>query len=236
MINVEIKLELSEKRSLVAAKWTIFLGIACIILSSCSTSRGIRLRNKNIAEWEGYRWKEIKRSSEKDVCEWIISSRKIRDSNFLEYKIEGDMQSSPEAFVSSFRQDIYNQAKNLANKEFPTYDILEESEESLLIYAIHKEPFPLKNTEMRIKYTFVSNVDGSGGVSWKETWEDWPSPSSKKLSRVQSFRGSWNLFPTSNHSSQAVNSVNFDPKKMPIWLVKPMVINFLKKEWKKFTK
>ena len=236
MKNTKTRNELGKKRSLNICRNLLFLGIISFTLSSCSTHRGIRLRNKNIAAWEAYQWKQIKKSSEKEVQEWTISTRKVRGTNFLEYKIEGDVTSSPEAFVSSFRQDIYNQAEDLANKKFPTYEILEETKESLLTYVIHKEPFPFKNTEMRIRYNFFSNEDGSTGVRWKETWDGWPKKSSKKLSRVQSFRGSWSLFPTSNNSSQAVNSVNFDPKKMPIWLVKPMVLKFLKQEWKKLRK
>lgn len=204
------------------------LGIVSLTLSSCSTHRAIRLKEKSIEEPNAYQFEEIKRSAGGEDGKWTIYSRKIKGTNFSEYKIEGAINASPKACREAFRQDILNQSTDLENKKYPTYKIVSESKDSLSTYVIHKEPFPLKNTEMSVRYIFFNNEDGSAGVRWHEAWAANQVPPSKKLSRVETFRGSWSFAPTSDNSCQAVNSVQFDPKGMPLWLVKPMVINFLK--------
>lgn len=209
--------------------YALIFGILCASLSSCSGQRSIRLRNKSIKEWSAYQWEEMKKSSADEANEWTVYSRKVRGSNFLEYKIEGNVSASPKACVSAFQQDIHHQANDSTNEKYPTYEIIHASNKDLLTYAIHKEPFPFKNTEMSVHYLFFQDSGSTAeGVQWKEAWdEDTMPPPSNKLSRVESFRGSWNFSPTSDTSCTAVNSVQFDPKKMPLWLVNPMVIKFL---------
>lgn len=221
--------EVSKTKSPHLLCYALIIGITCITLSSCSTQRAILLKHKSIKEWSAYQWEEVKRSSEGDLKEWTVYSRQLKGTNFLEYKIEGDVEASPKACVASFKQDIHNQADELTNKKYPTYEILEATSEHLLTYVIHKEPFPFKDTEMRIHYIFFKDTMGpSEGVKWIEAWDDDSAPTlSKKLSRVETFRGSWRFSPATNNSCVAVNSVQFDPKKMPLWLVNPMVIRFL---------
>lgn len=210
--------------------YTIILGVASMTFSSCSTHRAIRLRNKSIKKWESFQFQEIKKSPNNEVAKWIIYSRKIKGTSFLEYKIEGNIESTSKACFSAFRKDIHNQAADLNNEKYPTYDIVYESTDSLLTYVIHKEPFPLKNTEMSVRYIFFKGTENSTQVvEWEEAWNEASVPPlSKKIKRVQTFRGSWHFTPITNNISSAVNSVSFDPKKMPIWLVEPMVFKFLK--------
>ncbi len=208
--------------------YTIVLGIASITFSSCSTHRAIRLRNKSIKEWSSYQMEEVKKSPEGKGEKWTIYSRKIKGTNFSEYKIEGDIQAAPKACVAAFKQDILNQSADLKNKKHPTYEIKINSKDSLLTYVIHNEPFPFKDTEMSVMYIFFNDKDGNTGITWHEAWEESQIHPSKKLNRVQIFRGSWSFSSTSNNSCQATNSVQFDPKGMPLWLVKPMVMKFLK--------
>jgi hypothetical protein len=208
--------------------YTIILGIASLTFSSCSTHRGIRLRNKSIKEWMTYQWGEIEKSPNSEDEKWTIYSRKIKGTSFLEYMIVGDIEASPTACIAAFRHDILNQAADLANKKYPTYEIVSESKDSLLRYVIHNEPFPLKDTEMSVKYIFFNDEDGSTSVTWHEAWDESQVQISKKLNRVETFRGSWNFALTSDNSWQGANSVQFDPKGMPMWLVKPMVMKFLK--------
>lgn len=208
--------------------YTIILGIASLTFSSCSTHRAIRLRNKSIKEWSAYQFEEIKKSPDSEGEKWTIYSRKIKGTNFSEFKIEGNIEASPKTCVVIFRQDIQNQAADLKNKKYPTYDIVSESKDSLLTYVIHNEPFPLKDTEMSVRYIFFNDEDGSAGVTWHEAWNESQVQLSKKFSRVKTFRGSWSFTPVSSNSCYASNSVQFDPKGIPLWLVKPMVIKFLK--------
>lgn len=208
--------------------FTILLGIASLTFSSCSTHRAIRLRNKSIKEWSAYQLEEVKKSPEGKGEKWTIYSRKIKGTNFSEYKIEGDIEASPKACVAAFKQDILNHSADLKNKKYPTYEIASDSKDSLLTYVIHNEPFPLKDTEMSVRYVFSNDKDGSTGVTWHEAWAESQVQPSKKLNRVETFRGSWSFAPTSGNSCRAANSVQFDPKGMPLWLVKPMVMNFLK--------
>ena len=203
-------------------KFCISITVLISFLGCKSTQNAISMETKEED------WKVVKTDKD-DEPNWVIYTRKIAGTSFLAYKIEGDIKSSSKACISAFKQDIHNLANGSKNKMYPTYQIVDESKDSLLTYVIHKEPFPLKNTEMSIQYIFFSNEDGSTGVRWKEDWEVNPIQPSKKLSRVTSFRGSWHFSPISNNHSTGVNSVHFDPKKMPLWLVQPMVFKFLKK-------
>ena len=207
---------------------TIAFGVASMTLSSCSTQRATQSRDKSIKEWESFEFQEIKKSSNGELGKWAIYSRKIKGSNFLEYKIEGVIGATAKACIEAFKQEIHNQAGDLENKKYPTYEIVREFGDSLLTYVIHNEPFPLKDTEMSVMYTFFNDEEGSTGVTWHEAWDESQVQPSKKLNRVETFRGSWSFTPTSGNFWHAANSVQFDPKGMPLWLVKPMVIKFLK--------
>jgi hypothetical protein len=81
---------------------------------------------------------------------------------------------------------------------------------------------------MSVRYLFFSAEDGGFGARWNEAWEESQIQPSKKLKRVDTFRGSWSFSPITNNSSKAINSVQFDPKGMPLWLINPMVYKFLK--------
>lgn len=209
---------------------SVYVGLiflASPVLNSCSVHRIERLKNKSYKEWKAYQWKIVKKDKN-DSPSWIIYTRKIESTNFLEYKIEGNIKSTPKDCISSFRQDIHYQANDKVNKKYPTYDIVYESNDSIVTYIIHNEPFPLKDTEMSVKYIFYNNEEENTGVRWHEAWDDNSVSCSKKLNRVQTFRGHWNFSLTANDSCEATNSVSFDPKKMPLWLVEPMVFKFLK--------
>ena len=125
--------------------------------------------------------------------------------------------------------NIYHQANKKNNKKYPTYKIINESPDSVLTYVVHNEPFPFKDTEMRVKYVFSTNADGSKYVKWKESWDKGSIGTSKKLNRVETFRGSWEFAVISENRVNATNIVQFDPKGMPKVLVQPMVTKFLKK-------
>ena len=209
--------------------YIFILGTVSLTFSSCATHRAIRLRNESVKEWMTYQWGEIEKSPNSADEKWTIYSRKIKETNFLEYKIVGDIKSSPKACIAAFRQDIMNQAADLKNTKYPTYKIVNEAKDSLLTYVIHNEPFPLKDTEMSVRYIFVNDEDGSTSVTWHEAWDESQVQISKKLNRVETFRGSWIFATTSNNSNQAANNVQFDPKNVPRWLYKPMVLKFLKK-------
>ncbi|MFT6502753.1 MAG: hypothetical protein ACJASQ_002884 [Crocinitomicaceae bacterium] len=211
--------------STVYGRKAIRYGVFSIVLFGaigCSSSRNVISSDEGINKWE------IAKIDKGDSPNWIIYTRKIAGTNFLEYKIEGDVQSSPTACVTSFRQDIYNQANDLENKKFPTYQIVNESKDSLTTYVIHNEPFPLKDTEMSVRYIFYNDEEGSAGVRWNEAWDSNSTSPSKKLNRVETFRGQWNFSLVDADACDAVNSVSFDPKKMPLWLIEPMVFKFLK--------
>lgn len=208
--------------------YTVLIAIATIALSSCSKHRAIRLRNKSIKEWSAYRLEVIKESSHRDNLVWTISSRKIKGTNKYEYQIEGVVGSEPSNCIASFAKEIKDQAADMNNKKYPIYDIVHESDDSLLTYVIHNEPFPLKDTEMSVAYLFHDSEDGNFGVRWHEVWGEQQKKPSKKLKRIELFRGSWNFEPMAGDSCKATNMVQFDPKKMPRWFFEPMVVKFLK--------
>lgn len=197
------------------------------VLTVFSYQSCVSPRDRSIKEWEKYEWKTVK-VDKNDQPTWTIYKRKLVGTNFLEYKIEGDIKSPPKACVASFKQDIHNHANDLKNKKFPTYEIVEESKEGLLTYVIHNEPFPLKDTEMSIRYTFFSDEDGSTGARWREAWDECPVQPSKKLNRIETFRGSWHFLPISSNHNKAVNSVQFELRGMPLWFAELMVLKFLK--------
>ncbi|MEO1449337.1 MAG: hypothetical protein AAFV07_07385 [Bacteroidota bacterium] len=208
-----------------AAKWVAYLIPLVLLTTSCRSTKGFPIADKQDEGWI------IVKADKQENPDWIIYGRKMPDSNFLEYKIEGEVNRSATASIETFRQKILDLSSGVKQeKKLTTYELLSGSESELTTYVIHNEPFPLKDTEMSVRYVFSRNPDGSTGVTWQEAWENYPVQPSKKLNRIETFRGSWNFTPVSETSSRAVNSVNFDPKKMPLWLVEPMVFKFLKKE------
>ncbi len=202
----------------------IFLMLMVFGFQSCGSTRA---RDKSIREWEKSEWKIVK-TDKKENPTWAIHSRKIKGTDFSEYRIGGDIDATAESCITAFKQDIHDQAADLKNKKYPSYEIVSESNDSLLTYVIHHEPFPFKDTEMSVMYIFFNEENGSTGVRWHEAWDKSQIQPSKKLDRVETFRGSWSFTPTFGNACQAVNSVQFDPKGMPVWLVKPMVTNFIK--------
>ena len=210
------------------AKYVILLVVIPLILTNCSTHRINRLKHKSYKKWKSYQWTETKRSSDKDLAEWIIYSRKIKGTNLLEYKIEGEIESTSEDCFIAFKQEIYNEANKIDNQKYPTYKIINESKESLLTYVIHNEPFPFKDTEMSVKYTFNKNESGDTEIYWHEAWTETSVQPTKKLKRVETFRGSWQFLKVDENKVKAINIVQFDPKGMPNFLVRPMVTKFLK--------
>lgn len=203
------------------------IGILSLIFLVLSLPSCTANKKNSSSEKEEYKWQVVKKEKSKSP-DWVIYSRQIEGTNFFTYKIEGNISASPSDCLTAFKSDIHQKVNDNKNKKFPTYDLVEESPNSLLTYVIHKEPFPLKNTEMSVRYQFYNNNDGSTGAHWKEAWEESPIQPSKRLKRVESFRGSWDFKPINKDISSAINTVSFDPKKMPLWLVEPMVVKFLK--------
>ena len=93
--------------------------------------------DKSIKKWKRYEWTIVK-IDKSDQPAWVIYTRTIGGTNFLEYKIEGNIQSTSKACLGAFKQNLHNHADNTKNKKYPTYEISKESEESLLTYVIHK--------------------------------------------------------------------------------------------------
>lgn len=203
----------------------LFFCLTILYCQSCTSAR-----QRSIKEWKKKEWKLVKENKGKELL-WQIYTRHIAGTDFIEYKIEGEVNSSPKTCILSFRKDLHNLAEDQESKEYLTYEIKDECEDSLLTYVIHNEPFPFKDTEMSVRYRFTQAADSNTeGVEWVEAWDDTSvPPPSRKLSRVETFRGAWTFSRTSNNFSKATNSVKFDPKKMPLWLVEPMVAKFLVK-------
>lgn len=215
-------------RSTNIALYLVLFIFASTLLTSCSTYRINRLKDKSYKKWKSYQWNETKTSTDKEVSDFTIYSRKVEGTNLLEYKIEALIESSPATCLDAFRINLHDHANGHFSKKYSVYDILQESTDSLLTYVVHNEPFPFRDTEMKTQYVFIHDKDGNKAVEWNEAWHGSPTSSTKKLNRVETFRGSWQFSPVSQNESKAVNIVQFDPKGMPKWLVKPMVTKFLR--------
>ncbi len=72
-----------------------------IILIAFSLQSCVSPRDASIREWEKHEWKTVK-VDKNDEPTWTIYKRKLAGTNFLEYKIEGAIKSSPKACVSVF--------------------------------------------------------------------------------------------------------------------------------------
>lgn len=192
--------------------WLV-LGCSILLITSCRSS-------KETSDWR------IVKSYGQSEDDWVISARSVAGTSMLEYKIEGEVPETPLNAIDDFRQEIIDLASE-EQKKYPVYDLLVESDDKLVTYVIHNEPFIFKDTEMAVGYVFYDDEVGHAGVKWKEAWSVCPTPESKKLKRVEIFRGSWEFSPASDSSSHALNSVQFDPKNVPMWLAEPMVLKFL---------
>jgi hypothetical protein len=127
-----------DKQITTLAKLIFLSGFAMLFLQSC-----VSARNRSIKESEKQEWQIVK-VDKREVPTWKIYKRHHKRTNFLEYKIEGDIQLSPEVCLKAFKKNIDKLANGAENKKYPTYEISEESEDSLLTYVIHNEPFPPK--------------------------------------------------------------------------------------------
>ena len=203
---------------------TCLLALTVSLLASCSGYKTIE--SSSIANDN---WTLIKAQKDNDRS-FEILARKLEGTNLYEYKIEGHIKSSSEACLSSFKSEIQKLANGAEPKKYPIYKIIYHSKDSLLTYVVHNEPFPLRDTEMSVRYIDYTGKNGQKGVMWTEAWDENVPQPTKKLNRIDTFRGSWSFTPTENNSTYAINTVQFDPKRMPRWLVEPMVTKFLKKE------
>lgn len=199
-----------------------FMAIVTSLLASCAGYKHIISSDEENDGWT------LVKVDKDDNPSWQAFTRKLSGTNFIEYKIEGNISLSPEACLSSFNKDIHALANGSQVKKYPIYEIVKESGDSLLTYVIHNEPYPLKDTEMSAQYIYFSDENGRTGVSWYEAWNECFIEPSRKLNRVETFRGSWSFSPIPTSSTKAVTTVQFDPKKMPRSLVEPMVIKFLR--------
>lgn len=202
--------------------------LIAIIFQSCGPTQ-----SHGTKELEKYEWAVVK-ENKNPTQHWAISKRKIKNSTFWEYKIEGTMNSTPKEGAIGFREDIHNLAKGSNPKEYPIYKIIKESKDSLVAYFVHNESFFFKDTEMCVKFDFHNNENGDVIIEWTESWNDCSTQPNKRLKRVETFRGNIHLSSAANNTSKIVQTVQFDPKGMPMWLVNPMVVKFLKKELIKF--
>jgi|GEM_PF-1497998 len=206
------------------------LVLIALILHNCAPTR-----NQSIKEWEKQHWKMVKEEKESE-SNWTIKRRKISNTELWEYKIEGGIALSPREGAKRFREEIHHLAKGSDPKKYPTYKILDESKDSLLTYLVHHEPFPFKNTEMCVQYVFHKDDHRNITIEWKESWGNSGIEPTKKLKRVDIFRGSVRFSSKTDNKTQFVQTVQFDPKGMPMWLAGPMVEKFLKMELRKFRK
>ena len=199
------------------------IGILAVLFFSmgCKSSQNtVVVHQKTVEEWK------VVKVDKSDTPTWKISRREIQGTRFMEYKIEGSIDASPEACMASFKNDLYDQAKD--HKRFPVYDFVEDTM-SILTYVIHEEPWPLKNTEMSIRYNFFREEAGSTAVRWKEAWDECPIEESKKFNRIQTFRGSWEFDSIGVNRSSGINLVQFELIGQLLWFAEPMVTGFLKK-------
>lgn len=203
------------------------MALMVLVILSCGPTR-----RQSIKAWEKHEWKKVK-ASKNTGRQWKIYRRKVRNTAFWEYKIVGEISCSPKQGVERFRKDIKRLANGADPKKYPSYQVLQESKDSLLTYVIHNEPFPFKDTEMSVRYVFHVRDEKDTAVEWTESWSDCDEPH-KKLKRVEMFRGSLRLSSRNGSQTQMVQTMQFDPKGMPMWLVNPTVIKFLKKELKKY--
>jgi len=210
-------------------RYVLLTALVVLTLLSCGPTR-----SRSIREWERYEWKLVQKDKEPSKA-WAISRRQIRKTDFWEYKIEGKLAITPEKGARRFRGEIRSLAKGGNPRKYPRYDVLRESKDSLLTYVVHHEPFPFRDTEMCVAYVFQNSTDNHISLYWRDSWGDCNKGPNKKLKRVEVFRGSLHFSSKEGKKeTKMVQTVQFNPKGMPLWLVNRMVIKFLKKELKKY--
>lgn len=201
------------------------------ILSSCSTHRAKRLRNKSIKEWKSYEWKQDQKNTDGNKG-WTVYSRKVKDSKFKEFKIEGEICVSPSKSIESLREKTENSQKYVDEKE-GFINVLSSTQNETVIYSVYNLPFPFRAREMCERFLFTENKEtGVLKISWKEDWAVAP-PKTRGMVRMPIVRGSWEFKPIDTDKSMATYIVHAEPGGMiSAWMANSTVGKGLAKELK----
>ncbi len=207
----------------------ILLALVGSILFSCTTQRGIRLRNKSIKEWEAYEWKQIKKRPDGQFQNWEAYSKTVKNSRFKAFKIAGIIHATPKEAVEALLYRIIHWQKFYTEKE-AYFDVLENDSNDLLVYSIFKLPFPFKDRSMCERFKIEKNTNsGVYKITWHQEWEK--APAETGIVRMPIATGSWIFEPKSQNTSKATYEVYTDPGgSLPAWMYNFTVEKGLPKE------
>lgn len=177
-------------------------------------------------------WKTEKQDGSTNPPGWTTFSRKKAGSKFKEFKITGIINVTPKKAISVLREKTENSEKYISEKD-GFIQVLEKTEDMMLVYSVYNLPFPFKGREMCERFLFFENKEtGAQRISWQEEWQAAP-PQEKDLIRMPVARGSWEFEPAGSGRSLATYIVHAEPGgKIPAWMVNATVSKGLPAELK----
>lgn len=201
-----------------------------ILFTGCSTQRANRLRNKSMKEWASYQWEENEKLANLDRG-WHVYSRKVKDSKFKEFKIEGLINVSPSKAITTLREKTENSKLYLDEKE-GFVDVLNSAPKELLVYSVYHMPFPFKDRSMCERFTVsIDSISGVHKISWMEDWTAYTGSTTGTI-KMPIARGFWLFEPTGEGTSKASYCVHAEPGgHIPAWMVNATVGKGLSKEF-----
>lgn len=169
----------------------------------------VSARDKSVREWEKYEWRMIN-GKKTNSLGGIAYSRKVKGSEFKEFKVVGEIEVTPERAVQVLREKNENSEKYLDEKT-GYINVLHSTEDELLTYSVYRLPFPFRDRAMCERFLlFEDKEKGIHKIAWKQEWDHAPMPE-KGVIRMPVARGSWEFVPIGSGRSRATYTVYVDP-------------------------
>ena len=176
---------------------TFLRNLFLYLFTICSV--GLHIVNAQTSE---PKWKEIKK---KDT--WVLYSREKTDSKFVEYKLVGTVNATPNKASDAALKIMIDSAylaKGVKRK------ILKDNGTSAITYTRVKMPFPLSDRDVVMKVETYQLPNGAMGVKWQNTTELAPVPN-EKMVRISKAYGFWEFTSAANGTSTATCVMFTDP-------------------------
>ena len=165
-------------------------------------------------------WKLIKTQEKGEG--WKIYKAKVPDSKLFQYKIVGKVNCSAENAQNTVMEMTVdpNMRINKRGKSLGWIEVLERTENEIVVYDFMKGNFMIKDRDVVVRYSlFRDSTKNVKGVKWNQIdYEGYEATDS--IIRMPIATGSWSFKEIDSTSCIATEIFQFHPGgKIPAWMV-----------------